>query len=437
MAPGGLTGEKQPHPHVPLLWAAGVAGVEGLLTPGQGLGGEARPGVLHGDGQRLFIGGDRKGHRAARRGVPGRVVQQVAHRPVQAGPVHGQAQGRGRGTPERDLLPGAEALADPSPAVHQVLQADGLPFPARRHIPAGHGPQLGHIVLEPEGAVEDGVGHLPLGRGERVLLQQLRVAADDGEGRLEVVGQGGQLQVPLPLHGPLALQGPGQVRPELVHGLQGLPELPHPSPAGQRHVQPPLGDGLRGGGEEGGVPAEEARKVPGGDRPGGQPGQEQHDGGAALELRQPPLEHLGPVGHGVVVLQNACRAVGQLDQLVVLGVKKARVDGLPVQGGLGVAQVAFIHIPGVRHPAPAVEEDPAVVVGDVRRVQLPGGEGLHHRPHPHRGGVGRVDDAHPHQNGHPSPPEDGQYQDGPAGGEQVPPEQGCEAAPPPQTLFHL
>ena len=54
---------------------------------------------------------------------------------------------------------------------------------------------------------------LGLGGGEGVLLQQLRAAADDGQGGLEVVGQGGQRLGALLLHGPLLGQRPGQGLP--------------------------------------------------------------------------------------------------------------------------------------------------------------------------------------------------------------------------------
>ena len=175
----------------------------------------------------------------------------------------------------------------------------------------------------------------------------------------------------------------------------------------------------------------------GGDGPRRQPGEQQNDGGAGLELRQAALEHLGAVGHGVVILDYAGGPVRQLGQPVVLGVEHPLGVPLPGQGGLGVGKVLLIHVPRVLHlPAP-VKDGPAVKVGDLLRVQFPGGEGLGHRLHPAGGGVGRIHDAIPHHRGHAKPPEDRQQNDHDAGGDQIPPEQRGEAGGPPYPFFHL
>ena len=215
----GLGGEIEAHPHVALLGPAGIAGVEGLLPSGQALSGKAGAGVLHGDGQRLAVRGYGQGDGAAGGRVARRIVQQIAHCPVQVPPVDRQLQpGHLRAAERRRLCP-AEALAHLPPALGQRREGNPLLLPAEGGLGAGHGPQLGHIVLEAEGAAENGVHTLPLALGQGVLPQQLRVAADDAEGGLEVVGQGRQLQPALLLHAPLALQGLRQVPPQVIHGL--------------------------------------------------------------------------------------------------------------------------------------------------------------------------------------------------------------------------
>ena len=111
-----------------------------------------------------------------------------------------------------------EVLSHLPPSFGQLRECNGLLLLAENSIRTGHSPQLGHIVLNPEGTSEDGVHALPLARSEGILSQQLRVPADDAEGSLEIVGQRGQLQPPLLLHAPLTLQGLGQVLPQVIHG---------------------------------------------------------------------------------------------------------------------------------------------------------------------------------------------------------------------------
>ena len=417
------------HVQLALLAAAGVARVERLLPADQGLRGETGAGVLHGDGHLVPCAGCAQGDLPARRRIADCVVQQIAHRPIQAGAVHGQRGLGGGGAVEPDLLCGAETLPDPPPPADQVLQ--GRRLLSVRLRPLGrHGPQLRHVRLEPQGAVQDGLHHLPLGWRQFVLGQQFRVAADHGEGGLQVMGQRCQLQAALLLQRPLPLQGLGQAQAHLLHGVQGLPELPHLGLPGQGRVQALLGDGLRRAGQQGGVPPQEAGKVPGGDGPRRQPGEQQDDGRTGLKLRQAALEDLNAVGHGVVVLDHAGGPVRHLDQPVVLGIEPPLRVPLPGKGGLGVVQVLRVHIARVLHLPALVKEGPAVIVGDLRCVQLPGGEGPGHRPHPALGGVGRVHDAMPHQGDQPDPPEDGQQQDRRAGREQIPPEYGRQAGGP-------
>ena len=306
----------------------------------------------------------RQAHRAPRRGEAGGVVQQVEHRPVQLRPEQGT--GAGGGAVQRKAQPpgGAQAAPGGRPALRQRGQLRRLPTARLRRAPGGgKGAELLHIVPDAPGAAENSVHALPLGGGEGVLLQQLRAAADDGQGGLEVVGQGGQRLGALLLHGPLLGQRPGQGLPELLHSGQALPQLPHPGPAVQGEVQPLGGDGPGGGSEEGGVPPEQAGEVPGGEGPGGQPARQQHRRGAGLKLREPPLERGGAVGHGVVELEQAHRAVGELGGAVVLLVGEAVEGAVAPQRGPGIAQVPLVHAALPHHLGGAVEGGPAVVVG--------------------------------------------------------------------------
>ena len=136
-------------------------------------------------------------------------------------------------------------------------------------------------------------------------------------------------------------------------------------------------------------------------------------------------------------MEHAGGPVRQLGHPVVLGIEHPLGIALPGQGGLGVVEVPLVHIPLVPHLSTGVEDGPAVVVGDLRCVQLPGGEGLGHRLYPARGCIGRVHDAAAHQRRQRDPPQDGQKDHGHAGGDQIPPEQRRQASGPSQPFFHL
>ena len=189
MALCSLSSEIEAHSHVAFLWPAGVAGKEGLFTPGQGLQGETGATVLHGNGQSVSLSECGESYLPAYRRIANCIVQQIAHRPIQAGAVDGQFQFGDRRTLETNLFCRAEALPDPPPSTDQVRQVRRLLLLVCFRALGGHGPQLGHIVLEPDGAVEDGIHHLLLGRRQRVLRQQFRIAADDSQRCFKVVGQ--------------------------------------------------------------------------------------------------------------------------------------------------------------------------------------------------------------------------------------------------------
>ena len=78
----------------------------------------------------------------------------------------------------------------------------------------------------PAAPPQDRLGLLLLGRGKRILCQQLRIALDDTERRLEVMGQRRHLPGPLLLHPPLRLQAVGQLTAHLLQSPQRLGILP-------------------------------------------------------------------------------------------------------------------------------------------------------------------------------------------------------------------
>ena len=75
------------------------------------------------------------------------------------------------------------------------------------------------------------------------------------------------------------------------------------------------------------------------------------------------LERGGAVGHGVVELEQAHRAVGELGGAVVLLVGEAVEGAVAPQRGPGIAQVPLVHAALPHHLGGAVEGGPAVVVG--------------------------------------------------------------------------
>ena len=122
---------------------------------------------------------------------------------------------------------------------------------------------------------------------------------------------------------------------------------------------------------------------------------------------------------------------------MVLLVGEAVEGAVAPQRGPGIAQVPLVHAALPHHLGGAVEGGPAVVVGQLRRGQLPGLQGADQPVRLPGGGARREDKAAAEQGGQAAPPEDGQQHNRPAGDEQVAPEQGGEPRPPPHALSHL
>ena len=123
---GSLPCKEKPQPQMPLLGAAGVAGKEGLFPFGQSFRRKAGAGIFHCNDNGISFCRDRKGNLTAGRGVAHGIVQQVAHRPVQAGAVYFRLHSRHRIADKINLLHSAETLPDPLPALCQGVQSDGF-----------------------------------------------------------------------------------------------------------------------------------------------------------------------------------------------------------------------------------------------------------------------------------------------------------------------
>ena len=224
------------------------------------------------------------------------------------------------------------------------------------------------------------------------------------------MGQGGQLQLALLFHGPLAFQGLGQADPQLLHGGQCLAELPHPGPAFQRGVQPLPSNGLSRSGQQGSIPPQQSCKMLRQQNASQKPGPQQNQNRAGLELGQMGLQALQTVRHRVVVLDDADFPCGQLHHPVVLGIENPVPDGIPRQGGFRIGKLPAVHVPRVHHLAAAVKDGPAVIVGDFLRRDGAGFQFIDQIVHSIGGSAGRVDKLHLHQDRQPQPPKHRQCQ---------------------------
>lgn len=210
----------------------------------------------------------------------------------------------------------------------------------------GHGAQRIYILLCAPGVAHNALRQRLLRGRQAVLAQKLGVAADDGEGRFQIVRQGGKLPAAQGLRLPLAVQRGRQLLPQAVHGGQGGGKFPHAGPALRPAFQRAGGNGAAGLGQKLRVRPQalcHAVRKPHHAAKARQCGSCQEHG---LKIRQLAAQGRVCVGHGVVVLKIGHGAVRQRHGGVVLRVAPVAAAAAP--GVQGFFQVPAVHV-GAQH----------------------------------------------------------------------------------------
>ena len=379
---------------------------------------------------------------AVLRGKPCRVCQQVFHRPAQILPLGAQpeALGKIRLHPERNAPRGAQCSAGICQGGSEGCSVDRL---GRRGgmLCLDGAAQGGQILPGPVGPPQDGVHKTALGIGKGILRQQFRIAADDGQGCFQIMGQCGKTLAALLFHDPLAFEGAGQLLPQSLHGTQRLVEFPEPGvPQGiPREIS--ACQGTAGIGQQVGLLPEQGHSIPRGQQyRDGQQNQENAQP-AEFKIRQDPAQFRVGIGCPETVLQAAESAV---DQPYIPVIKRAYHRTVQLQRPVQIpaADVAAKYlIVGCNTPRAdrGIQQDPAAEGGQGVGIKVVGGHGGQNVLGFQRCGcraVGGQQHARCDQNKNQPEPESADSQTPQTGAHQITDQQAGQGFPRVYSLFH-